>query len=251
MSPLDSFAAGQIPENPFNPAGPRYGTWGNTSDAESITYTWNNKVTLDRTEIYFWYDGETTTTGGINLPSAYVYEYLDEEGNWTEVPNASGMGTEIDGFNETVFDPITTTSIRVTMTKQANDGNGVGVMEWKVYGAKADVDKSALEEAVAQAEALEQGNYTQESWEVFQKALADAKAVLIDPEVSAEEVEAALAVLTKAQGSLTEIPQEGLRNLAPAASSEGICDYVEDLGGLAALNDGAEPTGSGDTSSGA
>src|SRR5699024_5771319 len=142
-----------------------------TSDAESITYTWNNKVTLDRTEIYFWYDGETTTTGGINLPSAYVYEYLDEEGNWTEVPNASGMGTEIDGFNETVFDPITTTSIRVTMTKQANDGNGVGVMEWKVYGAKADVDKSALEEAVAQAEALEQGNYTQERWEVFQKAL--------------------------------------------------------------------------------
>ena len=167
------------------------------------------------------------------------------------MPNASGMGTEIDGFNETVFDPITTTSIRVTMTKQANDGNGVGVMEWKVYGAKADVDKSALEEAVAQAEALEQGNYTQESWEVFQKALADAKAVLIDPEVSAEEVEGALAVLTKAQGSLTEIPQEGLRNLAPAASSEGICDYVEDLGGLAALNDGAEPTGSGDTSSGA
>lgn len=71
---------------------------------------------------------------GIKIPKSYTYEYLDSEGNWKEVPNPSSYGMEMDKFNNTTFDEITTKSIRVTLNKQANDTNGVGVMEWKVYG---------------------------------------------------------------------------------------------------------------------
>ena len=45
----------------------------------------------------------------------------------------------MDGYNNTTFDEVTTTAIRVTMMKQANDGNGVGIMEWKVYGTVAPI----------------------------------------------------------------------------------------------------------------
>ena len=40
-------------------------------------------------------------------------------------------------------------------------------------------------------------------------------------------------------------------NIAPEAKADGICDYTNDLGGLATLNDGYEPTESHDTSHGA
>ena len=133
---LSAVNDGRIPENSYNPSMSRYGTWGNSSAYETVTYTWNSEVTLNGADIYFWYDGEQDnyTSGGIQVPSEYYYEYLDSEGNWQPVENASAYDTAMDGYNNTAFDEVTTTSIRITMMKQANDGNGVGIMEWKVYG---------------------------------------------------------------------------------------------------------------------
>lgn len=133
---LSAVNDGRIPENSYNPSMSRYGTWGNSSAYETVTYTWNSEVTLNGADIYFWYDGEQDnyTSGGIQVPSEYYYEYLDSEGNWQPVENASAYDTAMDGYNNTAFDEVTTTSIRITMMKQANDSNGVGIMEWKVYG---------------------------------------------------------------------------------------------------------------------
>lgn len=133
---LGAINDGAIPENSYNPSMSRYGSWGNASSYETLTYTWNSEVTLNGADIYFWYDGEegNPTSGGIQVPKEYYYEYLDGEGNWQQVTNPSAYDTAMDGYNNTTFDEVTTTSIRVTMMKQANDGNGVGVMEWKVYG---------------------------------------------------------------------------------------------------------------------
>lgn len=246
-----------IPDNSQNPDKtlfPRYGTWGNTSEYETVTYTWNTDVTLKGSDIYFWYDGSETTNGGINIPKSYQYEYLDSEGNWCEVTNPSAYETEIDGFNTTEFDAVTTTAIRVTMAKQANDNNGIGLMEWKVYGTMAKADKNALTEAVEEASGIDTEIYTQETRTAFEKALADAKALLADPDVSSEEVKIALSRLVKAQNNLEEKGEEGVRNLALGAKADGLCNYdgldgrINDLGGLAALNDGVLPENSADQS---
>lgn len=104
-----------------------YGTWGNTSSYETVTYTWDTAKKISRSEIYFWNDG-----GGILTPSSYKYEYLHANGSWVEVSNASGYGLSLDTFNTTTFDTVSTTAIRVTIHKQSNDSNGIGLVEWSV-----------------------------------------------------------------------------------------------------------------------
>ena len=65
-------------------------------------------------------------------------------------------------------------------------------------------DTSALEEAIEKAEALNEENYTPETWADVEKALEDAKAVLADPNASQEEVDLAAAALEMAMQNLTE-----------------------------------------------
>ena len=74
-------------------------------------------------------------------------------------------------------------------------------MEWKVYGTMAKADKNALTEAVEEASGIDTEIYTQETRTAFEKALADAKALLADPDVSGEEVKIALSRLVKAQNT--------------------------------------------------
>ena len=172
---LDAVNDGWIPNNSYNPSSPRYGTWGNTSASESITYTWGAEVEIHSSDIYFWYDGSTTTNGGINIPTSYVFEYLDAEGNWVAVTNANGYGQEIDGYNSTTFDKIITTALRVTMNKGGTVYTGVGVMEWKVYGSLyVDPAVQAVQEAI---DAI--GEVTKDSGDVI-KAARDAYDALPD-----------------------------------------------------------------------
>ena len=103
---------GIVRSNSYNPSKPRYGTWGNTSSYETVTYTWGSEVIIDSTDLYLWYDGTEGeyTSGGILVPKSVEFEYLDAEGNWKSVPNAEGLGREMDKFNKTTFDPFTTTA---------------------------------------------------------------------------------------------------------------------------------------------
>lgn len=109
---------------------PHYGTWGNTSSSETVTYTFKNQVKINSCDIYFWNDGQ-----GILTPKGYKYEYLTSNGQWTAVSNPTSYTVALDKFNETKFTPVETTAIRVTIEKPANDSTGIGLVEWRVYGS--------------------------------------------------------------------------------------------------------------------
>lgn len=125
---------------------PHYGSWGNNSESETVTYTWDMPVKLSASDLYIWTDNYTTNSN-IAIPESYLYEYLGADGEWHEVTGADDYsvlrtrdgGTEenLDGFNLTNFDEIETTAFRVTLYKKSKGDYGVGIVEWKVYGSFA------------------------------------------------------------------------------------------------------------------
>ena len=74
-----------------------------------------------------------------------------------------------------------------------------------------EVDKSALDAKIKEAEALKEADYTSETWKALQDALAAAKLVSADPQAEQAEVDAALEVLEAAVKALApaENPGEG------------------------------------------
>ena len=179
---------GIVRSNSYDPSKPRYGTWGNTSSYETVTYTWGSEVIIDSTDLYLWYDGTEGeyTSGGILVPKSVEFDYLDAEGNWKPVTNGEGFGREMDKFNKTTFDPVTTTALRVKLNKQSRDYNGVGIMEWKVYGklAKSDGIPTAVKVVIARIDAI--GEVTLDSKDAIEAARAayDALPTRLQPEVS-------------------------------------------------------------------
>ena len=65
-------------------------------------------------------------------------------------------------------------------------------------------DKTALRTAVEKADAMTQGNYTDETWSALEEALAAAKAVLNDFQATQAQVDAAKAALDAAVAGLKE-----------------------------------------------
>lgn len=70
------------------------------------------------------------------------------------------------------------------------------------------VDKTALEKAIKDAEALNEKAYTADSWKVMQDALKAAKAVAEDKEATATEVEAARNCLENAVKNLVKVEEK-------------------------------------------
>ena len=195
---------GIVRSNSYDPSKPRYGTWGNTSSYETVTYTWGSEVIIDSTDLYLWYDGTEGeyTSGGILVPKSVEFESLDAEGNWKSVPNAEGLGRELDKFNKPTFDPFTTTALRVKLNKQANVYNGFGILEWKVYGLLAGCDTlpTAVKVVIARIDAI--GEVTLDSKDAIEAAraaydkLTDEQKKLVpnyETLTKAEETYAALA----------------------------------------------------------
>ncbi|BBF45233.1 hypothetical protein lbkm_3995 [Lachnospiraceae bacterium KM106-2] len=115
----------------------RYGTWGNESAYETVTYSWPVDMTIDSSDLYIWCDN-----GGILVPDSYTYQYLNEEGKWTEIKDAKGLETKLDQFNTTTFPTkIKTKELRIKLNKVAKDSNGVGLIEWKAIGKRYVEDK--------------------------------------------------------------------------------------------------------------
>ena len=94
-----------------------------------MQYTFDKAHEITSAAIYWFKDGE-----GIDVPSSYEIQYLDEDGNWVEVENSVGLETEIDTFNLTTFTPVSTTAVRVVM--ESNDSYSTGILEWQLYGIR-------------------------------------------------------------------------------------------------------------------
>ena len=70
-----------------------WGTWGNwDAEEEWISYEWAVPVFIDTSEVYF-FDNSNGGDGGVQVPSSYRYEYLNDAGEWAAVPNAQGTGS--------------------------------------------------------------------------------------------------------------------------------------------------------------
>lgn len=138
---LDAVKDGQLPASSMEKTVSAYGTWGNTSEYETITYKWPANVKIENAGIYLWTDG-----GGILFPASYEYSYWNGE-SWATIQNAEGLGLEADKMNVTAFPGgIETTQLQVKLNKQAADYNGVGVFEWVVSGGAINEEEPGGEE---------------------------------------------------------------------------------------------------------
>ncbi|WP_182049561.1 Ig-like domain-containing protein [Changpingibacter yushuensis] len=102
-----------------------WGTWGMTAPYW-MTLTWDKEQRIDETAILFHDDG-----GGVRTPASWKIEYLDSSGQWKDVGNASAYPNVHGQLNHATFDAVSTTSLRVAITKH-NDGYP-GIVEWEAY----------------------------------------------------------------------------------------------------------------------
>jgi PKD repeat protein len=109
-----------------------WGTWPN-GGTQWMQLTWDEPIETDRTEI-FWYDDG----GGVQVPGSWVLQYWDGSA-WVEVSNPSGYATEVDQYNVTTHDAVTTTAMRVTVQTAAGV-TAVGALQWKVIQAGFQAD---------------------------------------------------------------------------------------------------------------
>ena len=141
----------------------------------------------------------------------YTVEYWDGE-NWVECDHVRNDVKEADNiiFNNdpdnnptqhaymgSTFDPVTTSKIRINMT-----GGEVSIWEIGVYGNVPAVDRTALEQAILDAESIELDGYTEESVKALQEALAHAKETAENDAAAQEDVDAAAAALNQAIAGL-------------------------------------------------
>ena len=76
------------------------------------------------------------------------------------------------------------------------------------------VDKTKLEAAIKETDALKESDYTADSWKAYADALKAAKAVLADKSVSQKEVNHALEVLTQKRAALVKKTDSGKKAVA-------------------------------------
>ena len=147
-----------------------WGTWGNYSRSEWIQYSWPAGKEVLFSDLYIWNDG-----GGIKTPPDYTYSYLPMDSDeWVELVKIDS-GITANALNSTRFDePIMARALRCTITKAANNTEGVGLWEWEVYTKKTD----ALQSQYDLAAAVENENYTTDSWASFTAAREAAKVIV-------------------------------------------------------------------------
>lgn len=114
---------------------PRFTFWpakgdGTPASEQWIRYDFETPRTLSRAGVY-WFDD--TGRGECRIPEAYTIEYLDGDA-WKPVPNAKGLGVEKNATNTTIFDPVTTSAMRLRITLPK--GFSTGILEWSVSSGR-------------------------------------------------------------------------------------------------------------------
>jgi DUF1680 family protein len=101
-----------------------YGNWNRTG-TQWVQYDWNQPISTNKIDIYWWSDGR-----GIHPPSASRLLYWDGS-SFVPVNNPSGLGVEVDKYNTTTFDEVSTSKLRLEIDSDGR--NSTGILEWKVY----------------------------------------------------------------------------------------------------------------------
>ncbi len=101
-----------------------FGIWLNRED-NWVTYTWKKPIKTDRVTLWFWGDKEH-----VKSPESYKILYFNGT-NYEEVKNSRGLRTEVESANNTTFDPVTTTSLKIEVN--VSQGAYASLVEWEVY----------------------------------------------------------------------------------------------------------------------
>ncbi len=124
--------------NPLPPD--MWGTWtGGDPPQQWAQYTWDQPMRISGSRIDFWNDQEQGTGVGVAAPAAWRIQYWDAgAGQWADVPDPSGYPTATQGFQDTTFDPVTTTQVRAVFDASTNGStySAVAVEEWQVLAAQ-------------------------------------------------------------------------------------------------------------------
>ncbi|WP_328472122.1 family 43 glycosylhydrolase [Actinoplanes sp. NBC_00393] len=121
--------------NPLPPD--MWGTWtGSNPPQQWVQYTWDQPMRITGSQIEFWNDQPQGTGVGVAAPATWRIQYWN--GQWTDVPNPSGYPTGTQGFQDTSFDPVTTTQVRAVFDASTNGStySAVAVEEWKILAAQ-------------------------------------------------------------------------------------------------------------------
>ena len=146
-----------------------WNTYSMSGDTDTITLTWDQEYDLYGMRVMWWSDN-----GGVKFPQSCKAEYYDAEtDSWVELTDMTDetgaaitsvgvkYGTEtetsnnessfINGNNRywnvaTFTEPIKTTKIRLTPTRNGSGSTGFGIGEWEVFGeVSGSVDEAELE----------------------------------------------------------------------------------------------------------
>jgi hypothetical protein len=119
---------------PRNSQDNRHGSYGNWNRAGTqwVEYDWSQPISTKQVEVYWWDDHR-----GVHLPKACRMEFWNG-GNFIVITNASGLGVEGNKFNETTFDEVTTSKLRLEM--DSDGGFSTGILEWRVLDSGKSPD---------------------------------------------------------------------------------------------------------------
>ncbi len=96
----------------------------NCDNFETITFTWDSPVTVDTFAVFFACSAPERELwlrfGGEDVPAFYSLEYL-RDGEYEPVPSPAGLECHRDKMNVTTFFPVTTTSLRMVITRLTED----------------------------------------------------------------------------------------------------------------------------------
>lgn len=149
-------------------------SWGTDQSVDSWWQVDLGQVAnLRKIEMSMW-------SGGIK----YMIEVSNDNKNFVKVVDTTSDVVVSTAPRHVFSNDTEARYIRVTITAGST---WVGFMDFEAYGT-FPADKSALQSTVNTAEKLKQTEYTTSSWNVFSKALSEAKAFILDVESSRQDV---------------------------------------------------------------
>jgi uncharacterized protein len=133
---------GFAPADSFDRSHALYALWVDHSAGEReswVQYEWSEPVSVNRVEIYW--AAERPRPGaipgsvgpGVQAPNSYRILYWNGS-DFVPVSQPQGLGVALNSFNETTFEPVKTSKLRLEVVPQK--GHLTGILEWRVsnYG---------------------------------------------------------------------------------------------------------------------
>ncbi|KQP57264.1 family 43 glycosylhydrolase [Agreia sp. Leaf283] len=239
--------------NPLPPD--MWGSWtGNRPAEQWLQYTWPHPVRISSTEVKFFRDVAPGTGNGVSNPASWILQYW-KDGAWVDVPNPSAYGTSTASPQSTTFDAVTTTQVRAVLkaspgTANPSEYSALAVEEWKVNAdAATGYTPAAVSTLVGELPELP------ETVDVTYAGGVTLPATVVWAPVDAADVAApgTFTVSGSAQGyaasqveaAVTVLGGDELRTNV-ALDATATASYTAPWNAVGGLNDGTEPTASGD-----